>query len=236
MKTCIGLITFLLVSGFHSLQAQPPPDPDPSLYIPVDQEAKPINYESVLEEIGYPPEAIDLEMEGRVYLRILVDKHGRYKKHIVLKSPHPLFRTRVEKHIRLLRFEPAYKDDRPVMMWITLPFTFKIPKPEPISVKEDFGWEQITEPPKPLNLSAIHKSIQNPELLIEAGTYGKVILKVLIDKRGNYKDHIVIRSPSPLWTTEIEKHIINLKCKPASANSKPVEAWIAIPFSIYPPK
>ena len=87
---------------------------------------EPLNLDSVKAHIVYPELAKDAEIEGRVILKILVDEQGRYNKHKVLRSTHPILTKAVEKEIRTLICEVGFYDDRPVKYWTTIPFDFKL--------------------------------------------------------------------------------------------------------------
>lgn len=65
-------------------------EPNPNDYIAVDKEAVVLNYEEVKKQIGYPEIAKEINLEGKVVIRILVDEKGKYVKSIVLKDPHPI--------------------------------------------------------------------------------------------------------------------------------------------------
>lgn len=101
-------------------------DPDPFKFVMVDQEPQPVNMDDIKKRIGYPPTAKEAGIEGVVVVRILVDKNGNYVKHIVMQSPHPLLTKAVEKEIRNLKFTPGIQAGRPIKVWVTIPFRFKL--------------------------------------------------------------------------------------------------------------
>ncbi len=97
-------------------------EPDPFLFVPVDEDPKPLNQ----AKIAYPEEARQAGIEGTVILRVLIDKKGNYVKHIVMSSPHPLLTKAVETHIQKYKFTPAIKDGKPICYWLTMPFKFQL--------------------------------------------------------------------------------------------------------------
>ena len=76
------------------------------------------------QQIGYPSIAQDADIQGRVVVRILVDKYGRYRKHKVIKKIHPILAEAVEKEIDGLRFTPAIQAGKPIPFWVNVPFNF----------------------------------------------------------------------------------------------------------------
>ena len=101
-------------------------EPDPNAFILLDKEPVPLNRDEVVEMIGYPPMAREAEIEGKVILRILIDEEGNYKRHIVIRDPHPMLRKAVEKKIDQLKWEPGLWKDKPQSVWVTIPFNFQI--------------------------------------------------------------------------------------------------------------
>jgi len=97
--------------------------PDPNVYFP-GEPPKPINMEQLKNLIGYPELAKQAGVEGKVTLRVLVDKRGRYKKHLVLRSPSNLLLRPVEKQLPKLIFTPGIQNQRPVPVWVNIPFDF----------------------------------------------------------------------------------------------------------------
>lgn len=85
---------------------------------------RPINMQELKNIIGYPERAKEAGVEGKVTVRVLVDKMGKYKKHVVLKSPHNLLTKPVEKQLKRLIFTPGIQNNRPVPVWVTIPFDF----------------------------------------------------------------------------------------------------------------
>ncbi|MEM7371176.1 MAG: M56 family metallopeptidase [Bacteroidota bacterium] len=85
----------------------------------------PLNMGDIQMKIGYPKAAFTQGLEGKVLIKVLVDKQGKYLRHEVLQSPDDIFTDAVEQHIASLTFDPALKDGKPVEFWVTLPFNFK---------------------------------------------------------------------------------------------------------------
>ncbi len=103
-------------------------DPNPNDFIIVEEEPRPVNMDDIKKLIGYPAMAKEAEIEGKVIVRVLVDKTGKYKKHVVLKDPHPILTKAVEKKLNSLQFTPGIQGGNPIKVWVTIPFDFKLLK------------------------------------------------------------------------------------------------------------
>lgn len=99
---------------------------DPNDFQWVEEEPKPVNMGDIGKLTTFPMILKETQFEGTVVLRILVDEHGKYQKHIVLNSAHPLFTKEVEKHIHLLQFTPAIQGNKPIPFWVNIPFAFRL--------------------------------------------------------------------------------------------------------------
>ena len=74
----------------------------------------------------YPHEALAKGSEGKVWLKILVDTEGKPAQVEVLKSENEYFDQASITAARQWLFSPALKENKPVAVWITLPFKFKL--------------------------------------------------------------------------------------------------------------
>ena len=70
-----------------------------------------------------------LEIYGRIYLRVLVDMEGMPSRYIVMRGIHPLIDEQVTTAIRHLRFTPAINSNgAAAYCWVTFPVKFEPPK------------------------------------------------------------------------------------------------------------
>jgi protein TonB len=101
-------------------------EPDPKAFVLLEQEPQPVNLDELKHLIGYPPMAKEAEIEGRVVMRVMVDQHGDYVKHVVLKDPHPILTHAVAAQINHLKMTPGIQSGKPIKVWVTLPFDFQL--------------------------------------------------------------------------------------------------------------
>ena len=92
----------------------------------VDTPPKPVNMTTVYQAIGYPKAAAEAEKEGKVLVKILIGKDGKYVKHEYLGKPESVFTEAIDEHIADIEFTAAQKDGKAVKYWVTLPFMFKL--------------------------------------------------------------------------------------------------------------
>jgi periplasmic protein TonB len=99
--------------------------PDP-LDVHLGTMPMPTNLDEIRKSIGYPAAARDLQLEGRVDFRVLVDEHGHYLRHMTLKRSHPIFEEACLKQLKNIQFEPGKMGDKPVKVWVMIPFKFTL--------------------------------------------------------------------------------------------------------------
>lgn len=104
----------------------PPKDPDPDEFIAVEKEAAAVNMDEIKRSLVYPEICKQMNIQGKVFVRVLVGKDGKVSRHIVKRSPHDLMTKEVEKHLNKLSFTPGIQAGRPISTWVTIPFDFKL--------------------------------------------------------------------------------------------------------------
>ncbi|HQT92632.1 MAG TPA: TonB family protein [Candidatus Kryptobacter bacterium] len=95
----------------------PPPD-----FVPVEKEPQ------IIKQVipKYPELAQRAGIEGRVIVKIWVDKDGKPHKAIVMKSDAEIFNQPSIDAAMQYRFTPAIMNKGPVAVWVVIPFTFKL--------------------------------------------------------------------------------------------------------------
>jgi periplasmic protein TonB len=113
-------------TGDAPVEIQAEKEPDPTDFVAVEKEPVAVNMDELRKAVGYPPTAKEMQIQGKVVFRIYVDKDGSYLKHIVMRSPHPILTNAVVDKLKLLRFTPGIQAGKPIRVWVTLPFDFKL--------------------------------------------------------------------------------------------------------------
>jgi periplasmic protein TonB len=94
----------------------PPPD-----FVPVEKQPQPVKQVTPV----YPDLAQRAKMEGTVWVKIWVDKEGKAKKAVVIKSDAEIFNEAATNAAMQWVFTPAIMNNGPVAVWVAIPFKFK---------------------------------------------------------------------------------------------------------------
>jgi protein TonB len=95
-------------------------DAPPADFVPVEKE--PVIIKRV--EPKYPEMAIRAGLEGRVWVKIWVDKEGKVRQVVVQKSDAEIFNEPAVEAAKQFVFTPAYMNNGPVSVWVSVPFKF----------------------------------------------------------------------------------------------------------------
>jgi len=97
-------------------------DAPPADFVPVEKE--PVVIKKV--EPKYPELAMRAGLEGKVWVKIWVDKEGKPRQVVVLKSDAEIFNEPAVGAAKQFLFTPAYMNNGPVAVWVSVPFKFKL--------------------------------------------------------------------------------------------------------------
>jgi len=84
-----------------------------------------VNLQQVRSSMVYPPMAIEAQIEGKVTVKVLVDGDGSVVKVGSINGP-DIFRDEVSSKSMQLQFTPGLQNGKPVKVWVTVPFVFKL--------------------------------------------------------------------------------------------------------------
>lgn len=117
LSFCVVIVAALLASACAVNTTDP--------FVPVDSE--PYTDMMLLQSaLVYPPEAKRLGVQGKVSIRVLVNKKGIAQKYIVETTDSPLF---VDEAVRLVMnavYMPALYHKQPIDCWVLIPIVFKL--------------------------------------------------------------------------------------------------------------
>ena len=99
-------------------EALPPPD----AFTPYETPPAPV-YQVQPE---YPELARKAGIEGRVYIKILVDKEGKVRDALLLRGVGAGLDESALKAVRQWVYTPAIQNNRPVAVWVAQPVDFKL--------------------------------------------------------------------------------------------------------------
>jgi protein TonB len=73
----------------------------------------------------YPDLARKAGVEGKVFVKVLVDKDGKVRKAVIMAGPDIFHETTIAAAMQWV-FKPAIQRDKPIAVWVALPFQFKL--------------------------------------------------------------------------------------------------------------
>ena len=92
----------------------------------LETEPVPLNLNALKQMIGYPSQAIRDTIEGMVIVKLHINEQGNVIAHEVRKNPHDILTNVVLEKVYALRFFPGILDSKPIQVWITVPFDFRL--------------------------------------------------------------------------------------------------------------
>jgi periplasmic protein TonB len=118
MRTPLAVVALLMTFCGGTVLAQDPPPKKADL----DRDPVPIT----LGSPTYPEKAKKNGTEGMVYVSAFVDAKGKVTEAKVEKSTATVLDSAALAAARKSVFTPASKDGKPVGVWVTLPYKFKL--------------------------------------------------------------------------------------------------------------
>ncbi len=111
-------------TGYETKEAEVEFNPPP--FVPYEIAPKALNLEDVKRRTPYPESAKRLGIEGTVLLKLGVDKKGKVRKVILVRSLYPALDRIAIEMVLQINFSPAMQRDQPVDVWIAFPYTFSL--------------------------------------------------------------------------------------------------------------
>ena len=155
------------------------------------------------KEIRYPKKCSASGIEGRAFVRFIVDKNGKIKKVVLFKSSgnQLLDKEAIRVVKKMPRWNPGKNKGKEVNVRLTLPVNFKLDKPAP-KVNEggdDFTFiHRETQPEYPGGMKAfteyIKLSMRYPEECVKNRIEGRAFVRFCIDTIGNVGAVEIIKS------------------------------------------
>ncbi|MFA4936906.1 MAG: energy transducer TonB [Patescibacteria group bacterium] len=99
-------------------------DEEPPDFVPVEKQPVPVK----TQQPAYPEIARRAGVEGTVWVKILIDKEGKAKKAVIIKSDAEIFNEAAIQAALQWVFTPAMMNNGPVQVWAAVPFRFKLNK------------------------------------------------------------------------------------------------------------
>lgn len=99
--------------------------PAEDAFIPVEKEPY-IDLAELQKKVVYPEMARRANIEGKVTIRVLVDKNGKPKKTIIQQSDSKMLDQAAVEAVMKSVFTPAIQNQQPITCWVSIPILFKL--------------------------------------------------------------------------------------------------------------
>ncbi len=107
--------------------APPPPGDEDGDFVAYDKAPTPRAGKSIFDFLVYPKLAIDMKLEGKVFVKFSVDKHGQVKPgSIQMIRGNPVFEQAAIDAVAKSQWKPAMQRDMKVGVSMTVPINFKL--------------------------------------------------------------------------------------------------------------
>ncbi|MFH1214804.1 MAG: TonB family protein [Candidatus Neomarinimicrobiota bacterium] len=237
------LIVVGIVALFLACMAGDTQIPKPK-FVKYDSPPEPIGgFKTIQENLIYPEKAKQSGIEGKAVIQAQVGKDGVVKQSVVLQSSgNAELDAAALEAINKTKFKPAYRKEKPVSVYISIPVIFKLKEKSGAQSKSNdkqniIGDEQKTEfvpydePPSPIGgFKAIQENLIYPEKAKQAGIEGTTVIQAKVDENGDIEKTVILQSSenAELDAAAIEA-LKKTKFKPAVFDKKPVGVYISIP-------
>lgn len=81
-------------------------------------------YKALLQKVDYPFELESKRLQGKVYIRVFIDRKGTVRNHLIEKSDSEHFTFAALKAVNQYIFPVATRKGKPVAYWLTIPIIF----------------------------------------------------------------------------------------------------------------
>jgi len=111
-------------------------DKEPGIYefIAVDQPPQ-VDLGELQRNVVFPKIARRAGIEGKVIIRVLIDKLGKVKKFKIQYSDNSMLDSAAINAVKMTKFTPAIKDGKAILAWVTIPINFKLADLDEFKIK-----------------------------------------------------------------------------------------------------
>ena len=97
-------------------------DPDINAFVPVEKYPEAV----IMPVPEYPEIARRAGITGKVWIKVLIDKEGKPKKAVIIKSDAEVFNDVSIAAAMKCVFTPALQNNHPIPIWVAIPFKFQL--------------------------------------------------------------------------------------------------------------
>lgn len=127
-KYIIVYVVFLICATAFSQPVIPTKaEDDSTYYTAVEEMPEPIGgIKAIMENVHYPKEAMDKNIQGKVYVLAYINEEGLVEKTKIIISVDPLLDEAAADAVKKVKFTSAKQDGKPVKVEIAIPIVFHL--------------------------------------------------------------------------------------------------------------
>ena len=207
----------------------------------------------------YPEAAVRKQLQGRLFVRFVVEADGRLTNIAIHRSAHPILDEEGMRMVRSMpRWVPARREGVTVAAPMMLPITFKLPSQGLASLVDRLqksNVKQVTEPDsipvidenntdieRPLFPGGdqgfydfLRSKLEYPEVEYRNRNQGEVHLRFVVDVDGSISQVTVVKGTSPAFDkAALDVMKLAPKFIPARKDGKPIQAWHYVVIRFFP--
>lgn len=114
-----------------------------------------------------------------------------------------------------------------VFLMSAAPEEMRLPIENPV---EELGPDEPDVFPQPLNMSEVAQAIGYPQEAKDNNIEEKVIVRILVGKKGEIIRYEYFGKPNKIFTEAIDLHIRELRFSPGKKDGKALKVWVTVPF------
>ena len=207
----------------------------------------------------YPEAAVRKQLQGRLFVRFVVEADGRLTNIAIHRSAHPILDEEGMRMVRSMpRWVPARREGDAVAAPMMLPITFKLPSQGLASLVDRLQKSNVKQVAEPDSIPVIDENntdierplfpggerglsdflrlnLEYPDVEYRNRTQGEVHLRFVVDVDGSISQVTVVKGTSPAFE-QAALDVMKLAPKfiPARKNGKPLQAWHYMAIRFFP--
>jgi len=208
------------------------------------------------ENIRYPKTDHDNGVQGRVFVRFVIEKDGRVTDTKVMRTPSAAMGDEALRVVNMLpKWSPGLKDGKPVRTMFTLPVNFSLSPPQSFKGQNEIAMEPAPEKKdnNPRDPNAVYtaveiqpefpggkaafgrflaQNIRYPALAKQNKIQGRVFVQFVVEKDGSLSDIKVIREPGSGTGDEAVRVMkLSPKWNPGKQNGQAARVQFTLPIN-----
>lgn len=191
---------------------------------------------NIQEKVSYPKEALQKGIEGRVFVKFIVNKEGHVEDAEIMRGIGGGADEEALRVVQEAKFEPGFQNGEPVRVQYALPISFKL-SPPTSEENSNQVFKVVDEMPNLIGgFEELRKNIRYPEEAEQAGIEGRVFMTFIVNKQGDVENAKVVRGLGSGADEEALRVIRQAEFEPGYQNGEPVRVQYSLALSFVLPE